>query len=105
MVYYSLRYYAISPNSESSNIEQSLISDLNNRFNRVFINYDNDIVGLRFAKKISNQYNLESFIVPEISGIKDISDYREKYGEQKTKEFLSLKLTLNSINTINTINI
>ena len=82
-----LGYSAIAPQSETSFIPASLIDSLKSRFDKIFIWFDNDTVGIEAATKLSHKY----MIKPIFTGTKeqkDVSDYYKYFGEEKTKELI-----------------
>ena len=63
--------------------------ELNSRFKNIILNLDNDDTGIKFSKKWKDIYSdIKLFFIPEKSKTKDISDYIEKYGLEKTKKLL-----------------
>lgn len=87
-VLYTLGYISFSPNSESVILDDDIVSDLKNRFNRIILFYDNDSPGIKGSTKNSKHHKLEQIFIPIEYNIKDISDFREKYGELKSKELM-----------------
>lgn len=79
---------AISPQGEGYNIPQHIIYDLNKRFGKVVIFYDNDNAGIEYAKKVSEQTGWD-YIVLEDKNAKDISDTFKAYGKEKFKEIIT----------------
>jgi hypothetical protein len=90
MVLYVHGVHAIAPQSESQNIDKEFYDKLCRRFDKIVIFYDNDEPGINGASKLISKFNLYSVVINSDSdnSIKDISDYREYYGYQKTKELL-----------------
>ena len=89
MVYSTFNIPAISLNGETNRLSQELYEKLKKRFTRILVNLDNDEQGIKSAIECFNlPYGLQSFIVPISSGTKDISDYRAKFGYDKTKELI-----------------
>jgi hypothetical protein len=89
IVLYELGIQAIAPNAESVLISPKVLKFLKFNFN-IKIWYDWDIAGLTNAKKHSKIYNLKidkrQFLFPK--EVKDVSDFRKKYGFNITKEYL-----------------
>jgi hypothetical protein len=86
-----LGYYAIAPNSETTWIPIEVWHKLESRFKEKIIFFDNDVSGLREAAKRSLEFKIPYSHIPiELLdiGVKDISDYREKFGYNKTHEFM-----------------
>lgn len=76
---------AISPQGEGYNIPQHIIDDLNKRFNKVVIFYDNDKAGIEYAKKISDLTGWEYLILKDKEA-KDISDTYKLFGKESFKQ-------------------
>ena len=88
---YEAGYNAIALQSEMQIPEDTLISELKNRFNTIDILYDNDFnninnPGQKMAKKICDLYNLNNFYIPDKFEVKDPSDLISK-----VKRFNELK--------------
>lgn len=92
MSLYELGYNAIAPQSEQSVIPVSIMKNLQDRFKRIVVLYDNDEGGKTGAKKLNNKYNIKTLFIPqhyiELYRIKDISDCIKEMGMNKTKEIL-----------------
>lgn len=93
MVLYEFGISSIAPQSESSDIEYSKIKMFRNRFINTTLLFDNDTGGCFGSKKLSEKYSLTENFIPEEYlinyGIKDISDFRKKFGYEKTKDLLT----------------
>lgn len=86
---YSFGIPACAPNSEVIIPSEAIVKDLTSRFNYVFCLWDNDRTGVSFLLKIRKKYpQLHCFIIPRRLGAKDFSDLVEKYGTNKTSEFI-----------------
>lgn len=85
MVWRLFNINAISPQSESIFLNENQFELLKLRFNKIIINYDNDIQGLKSMDKFSNQFNIDKLIIPEH---KDISDYIKYQGYEQTKNLI-----------------
>ena len=80
---------ACAPNSEVVIPSEAIIKDLTNRFEHIFVLWDNDQTGVTFINKFKKQYpQLKYLIIPRHLEAKDFSDLRAKYGYKKTKEFI-----------------
>lgn len=80
---------ACAPNSEVVIPSEAIIKDLTNRFEHIFVLWDNDQTGVTFINKFKKQYpQLKYLIIPRKLEAKDFSDLRAKYGYKKTKEFI-----------------
>ena len=89
MVFKILGYNAISIMNETSMFSDKKYKELNSRFKNIILNLDNDDTGIKFSKKWKDIYSdIKLFFIPEKSKTKDISDYIEKYGLEKTKKLL-----------------
>ena len=86
LVWSFLGYNAVAPQSESARIRSEFIKGLQERFTRIYINYDNDSVGKTWAEFWREEYGL---IPVYISETKDISDYIELHGIEKTRQLMS----------------
>ena len=65
---------AIAPQGEGYGISQTATDELKRRYKKVFICYDVDAPGIEDAKKLSKQTGFP-YIVPDLKGKKDFSDY------------------------------
>jgi len=65
---------AIAPQGEGYGISQTAVNELKRRYKKVFICYDVDAPGVEDAKKLSKQTGFP-YIVPDLKGKKDFSDY------------------------------
>lgn len=65
---------AIAPQGEGYGISETAVNELKRRYKKVFISYDVDKPGIEDAKKLSKQTGFP-FIVPDLKGQKDYSDY------------------------------
>lgn len=88
MTLYSLGYTAVSANSENTIIPQQIMKDLNNRFNKILIFYDNDVSGKKGAHLMSETYGASTVEIPMSYKSKDISDFIKDYGKEKTIKIL-----------------
>lgn len=70
----NLHIPAIAPQGEGYNISQTACDELKRRFNKTFIAFDVDTPGIADAKKLSQQTGFP-YIVPDLKGEKDFSDY------------------------------
>lgn len=65
---------AIAPQGEGYSISDTACKELKRRYKQVFISFDCDIPGLEDAKRLSKKTGFP-FIVPDLHGQKDYSDY------------------------------
>jgi sulfur relay (sulfurtransferase) DsrC/TusE family protein len=95
MVLYQLGYNSVALQSENDHLNKDILLDLQKRFKRIVIFFDNDIPGFESAVKLSEKYNLQYVNIDssqlELYQVKDISDYMVVWGSTKTvKLFKSL---------------
>ena len=84
-----LGYYAVAPNNEVSWIPELVWQKFTARYKNIFIFFDNDDAGITNAQRFSNQYGIPYFYLPIEDGVKDISDYINKYGSlAKAKQLM-----------------
>jgi hypothetical protein len=86
MLAYELGIPAIAPCSEVLFLSNKQIQHLKKRFKTIVVCYDTDITGIHNLKQIKVKYpDLHTFFIPRKYGVKDISDFFKKYGEEETK--------------------
>lgn len=84
---------AIAPNSETLFISDNVLSNLKERFNRIFVLYDNDLPGISNMNKIKKLHpELNYLWIPRETGAKDISDLHKLLGKKNFNVFLKEKL-------------
>lgn len=88
MVYDFLGYEAVAPHSESLSKWEKYIPELENHYDKILINFDNDEAGKIASQAIIDKYSMTPLFIPEESGEKDISDYIRKYGIENTNNNL-----------------
>jgi DNA primase len=81
----------ISTNNETTFIPEKLFNKLSKRYKRILINFDNDTTGKKFGDEFAAQYGLKAVYTPD-NEPKDISDYFQKYGYEKTKKLITTLL-------------
>lgn len=93
MVLYELGIPAIAPHSETAKLSLELIKSLKKRFNNIILFYDNDEAGINNSTALYNSIkhfgNIFNFHIHKRFGVKDVSDFIEKYGVYKTKKYIS----------------
>lgn len=98
MVLDRLGYNAVAPTGESSIIPERLLKQLKDRFEDIYIFYDNDEPGIKGAEKLSEKTGFKYIYVPieyyKKFGIKDISDFIKAYKVTKSKDLI--KTLINS---------
>lgn len=87
MVLHKLGYNAIAPQGENHSIPKEVMQDLEKRYDRIVLFYDNDAAGIAGASKIANKYTKQSIFIPDNS-IKDISDYVKEHGLEEAKQLM-----------------
>lgn len=89
MLLHSLGLVSLSPNSETQFIEEKRLNELRTRFKHIVLLYDSDLTGVRFMNKIRKQHSdLLICMIPRKYKTKDISDFYQKYGKDKTIELI-----------------
>ena len=79
---------AIAPQGEGYNISDTAANELRRRYKKVFISFDTDKAGLEDAKKLSEKTGFQ-FVVPDLHGKKDFSDYYKSLEDKQ--EFKKLE--------------
>lgn len=79
--------------SEKVNPKESVMDELKLRFNEIYVLYDNDKDkdknwGQISSDKICNQFGVLGLKIPDEYDEKDISDFREAHGDEKTRELI-----------------
>lgn len=95
---------ATSLQAESVLPKSSVISELKQRFNKIYVLYDNDYSkdknwGYLFGRKLSTAYNLIQISIPNILKAKDPSDLYKQYGKQVFTETIFKLIKHYGINT------
>ena len=86
MLAYELGIPAIAPCSEVLFLSNKQIQHLKKRFKTIVVCYDTDITGIHNLKQIKIKHpDLHTFFIPRKYGVKDISDFFKKYGEEETR--------------------
>lgn len=84
----SLKYSAVSGNSETTLLKESIIEELKSRFKRIIVLLDNDEAGIIASEKYKDRYELDYITIPFEYECKDISDLVKKHGVKFTNEWL-----------------
>ena len=83
---YELGIPAIAPCSEVLFLNNKQLQHLKKRFKTIVVCYDTDITGIHNLKQIKVKHpDLHTFFIPRKYGVKDISDFFKKYGEEETR--------------------
>lgn len=85
---YSLGITAVAPNSENLFLTEKQFEALHKRFKNIVIFYDNDLAGIQNMNKFRKKFGVKCFWIPRKYGAKDISDYYNKFGREKTLELI-----------------
>lgn len=86
MLAYELGIPAIAPCSEVLFLSNKQIQHLKKRFKTIVVCYDTDVTGIHNLKQIKVKHpDLHTFFIPRKYGVKDISDFFKKYGEEETR--------------------
>jgi len=92
MVLYELGYNAVALQSENDKLNNKIYNNLSERFKKIVILFDNDEPGKESAAKLASEYNIEYVFIDSsifnIYNVKDISDYINVFGKEKTIELL-----------------
>jgi hypothetical protein len=89
MVLHELGYCSIAPNGENHNIPIKVVEQLKNRFNNIVLLYDRDIAGLKGTRKLFKEFGFPFIFIKKKYKTKDISDFIQMYGKNKTQELLN----------------
>lgn len=76
---------AIAPQGEGYDIPDDVVEDLNRRFGRVVLFYDNDEAGVEYMRKQSERTGWDYMVLKDREA-KDISDTYRMFGKDKFKE-------------------
>jgi len=84
---------SIAPQGENTYLSLELITELKERFNKIYLLFDNDAPGIKASAVYMDKY--KDFIYKDLSipydGVcKDISDYIKEYGRESTASLLGL---------------
>lgn len=85
MCLYEFGIPAIAPISEMLFISESQLKKLQQKFQHIFLLYDNDKAGMKSSAKIRREFpNVHILLIPKKYQVKDISDFRKIYGYKET---------------------
>ncbi len=88
MCLYEMGYTSIAPPAETMFLPEEYFVKQRQRFNKIYILYDNDEVGIAFANKFASKYSLNKVLfMPKELG-KDVSDCIRTSGLRYTKAIL-----------------
>jgi len=91
---------ACSLQSEKTNAKESVVNELKMRFDNIYVLYDNDYDktsnwGRLAGEKLCQEHGLTQLEIPETNGTKDISDFRERFGPDITKNLVKAMIQKN----------
>ena len=89
MTLYSFGITAIAPNSEHLFISEKQFEKLKARFKNIYVFYDNDLTGISNMNKIRKKFNVKCLWIPKKYGVKDISDFYQRYGKEETLKLIN----------------
>lgn len=96
MVFSEMGYDSVAPHTEAvpNNISSlswyQLLRNLQKRFPKIYLNFDNDATGIESTNRLLEAFpDLNSLLLPETTGCKDISDHAKDYGLEQTKQLLN----------------
>lgn len=81
-------YTAICKTGEGVTWEEHIIKALQTRFKRIVAFYDRDAQGMRNVRSLWKKYKTDFFFINKKWGVKDITDFYKKYGQEQTKQLL-----------------
>lgn len=89
---------AVSMQAESIKPKITVLNELKKRFDTIYLFYDNDYDkevnwGQKYAKVLSNEYDLDNVFIPSNYKVKDYSDSIKKYGVKITNNILIKEIT------------
>lgn len=83
---------AVYVQGEGYSISKTARNSLASRYEKVYILFDNDEVGLRDGEKLAQETGFINLVLPKVEGTKDVSDVYHKWQDKnKFKEYI-LKL-------------
>ncbi len=83
-------YPAISLQGEANKMEQSLVDKLLKRFDRIIVNYDEDLEGIKGSKRMKQQFGFDYFFIDD--GYKDLSEYIKHKSLEEAKIMIDNKI-------------
>jgi hypothetical protein len=91
-------FYAVSLQAESVHPKTNIIDELKERFEDIFLLYDNDYDkstnwGQKYAEKLSNLHRLLNIKIEDSMEAKDYTDLIEKIGVEKAQNYLTKLIT------------
>lgn len=86
---------AIATQGEGYSMSDSAIKSLKERYNKIYILYDNDEAGLIDGEKLSKETGFINLVLPKINGTKDIADLYKSLKDKKQFKTIILNLFAN----------
>jgi len=81
--------HSISVLSETILIKQKVIDEYHNRFDNIFVLFDNDEAGLKMARDYKKEFTLQNIVVPDnFKNSKDFSDVVKNESPEAAKNML-----------------
>ena len=80
-------YCSIAPLSETTYLPETVITELKNRFKKIYVIMDNDKTGQKAAMHYFNTYQIPYLFIEKE---KDVSDYIKKFGMTDLKKFFKI---------------
>lgn len=79
LIWSKIGYPAIAPHSENMFLSAFDVYDLQSRFDKIYVNYDNDDTGVSKSLKFTQEYGLNYFNLPKSCECKDPFEFVLKY--------------------------
>jgi hypothetical protein len=92
MVLYELGIPAIAPHNENIPIPKDIIDDLKKRFELIYVNYDNDVTGIKSCIRFTKEHDLFYWNLPKSLNCKDPFACSCKYGLEAVLDNLNQKI-------------
>lgn len=81
---------AIATQGEGYSMSKTAVNELRNRFDKIYILFDNDDPGIRDGEKLANETGFINLVLPKFDGGKDVSDLYKYNPENFTSLIVSL---------------
>lgn len=83
---------SIALQGEANTMSNTAINNLKQRYNKIYVLFDNDKAGLKGGIKLSKQCKAINVVLPKINGTKDISDLYKSLQDKETFRTIMLNL-------------
>lgn len=80
--------HAVAPQGEGHYIKPKIIDYLWAKWDNIIVNYDNDDPGVKASIKLTNDIGAGYWNIPKSFGVKDITDFRKKYGKEEFEKLI-----------------